>query len=48
MEQDVRVGRGVWKGMITEKGGLEMGRDYTYYVSLSLVVKQPLGRNEGH
>jgi hypothetical protein len=35
MEQDIRVGRGVWKYMITDKGGLEMGSEFTYYVSLS-------------
>ncbi|KAG0635953.1 hypothetical protein HOY80DRAFT_397928 [Tuber brumale] len=34
MDQDLRVGRGVWKGMVTEKGGLEMGHDYTYYFLL--------------
>lgn len=36
MDHDLRVGRGVWKGMVTEKGGLEMGHKYTYYVSFSL------------
>lgn len=35
MEQDIRVGRGVWKYMITDKGGLEMGGEYTYFVWLS-------------
>lgn len=32
MEQDIRVGRGVWKYMITDNGGLEMGTEHTYYV----------------
>jgi len=36
MDQDLRVGRGVWKGMVAEKGGLEMGHKYTYYVSFPL------------
>ncbi|KAI5844498.1 hypothetical protein DFP73DRAFT_57035 [Morchella snyderi] len=34
MEQDIRVGRGVWKYMITDKGGLEMGSEFTYYFLL--------------
>ncbi|CUS09839.1 unnamed protein product [Tuber aestivum] len=35
MDQDLRVGRGVWKGMVTERGGLVMGHDYTYYFLLN-------------
>ncbi|KAL7269723.1 hypothetical protein RUND412_007599 [Rhizina undulata] len=31
MEQDCRVGRGVWKVMLSDKGGLEMGAVYQYY-----------------
>lgn len=34
MEQDIRVGRGVWKYMVADRGGLEMGCEYTYYVGL--------------
>ncbi|RPB03380.1 hypothetical protein L873DRAFT_235804 [Choiromyces venosus 120613-1] len=41
MDQDLRVGRGVWKGMITENGGLEMGHDYTYYFLLDSKTSIP-------
>jgi hypothetical protein len=32
LEQDRRVGRDVWKAILTANGGLEMGSEHFYYV----------------
>jgi hypothetical protein len=32
LEQDRRVGRDVWKGILTANDGLEMGSEHYYYV----------------
>ncbi|KAI5777935.1 hypothetical protein EDC01DRAFT_384133 [Geopyxis carbonaria] len=34
LEEDNRVGRGVWKGSLTQGGGLTMGKEYKYYLLL--------------
>lgn len=37
LEQDRRVGREIWKGIISQNGGLEMGAEYQYYFLLDQI-----------